>query len=74
VDLPWVERLQQLVEQYPTFTYRHLWALVRGQAERSVNKKAVYRVLEAEAVVGPSAVVYASITHPRLGKPDQSKQ
>ena len=28
---------------------------------------------EAEAVVGPSAVVYASLTRPRLGEPGQSK-
>ncbi|MDE3051464.1 MAG: IS3 family transposase, partial [Nitrospirota bacterium] len=46
VDPPWIERLRQLVEQYPTFGYRHLWALLRGQTEWSVNKKAVYRVLK----------------------------
>jgi putative transposase len=46
VDPPWVEQLRQLIQQYPTFGYRHLWALLRGQTERSVNKKAVYRVLK----------------------------
>ena len=46
MDLPWIERLRQLVEQHPTFGYRHLWALLRSQTERSVNKKAVYRVLK----------------------------
>ena len=30
--------------------------------------------IQAEAVVGPSAVVYASTTRPRLGEPGQSKQ
>jgi putative transposase len=45
VDPPWVEPLRQLIQQYPTFGYRHLWALLRGQTTRRVNKKAVYRVL-----------------------------
>lgn len=35
-----------MIQQYPTFGYRHLWALLRGQTtRRGVNKKAVYRVL-----------------------------
>jgi len=42
VDPPWVEPLRQLIQQYPTFGYRHLWALLRGQTTRRVNKKAVY--------------------------------
>jgi putative transposase len=46
VDPPWVEPLRQLIQQYPTFGYRHLWALLRGQTARRVNKKAVYRVLK----------------------------
>jgi putative transposase len=48
VDPPWIEQLRQLVEQYPTFGYRPLWALLRGQTARSVNKKAVYRVLKRQ--------------------------
>ena len=43
---PWVERLQQLIQQHPTFGYRHLWALLHGQTAHIVNKKAVYRVLK----------------------------
>jgi putative transposase len=43
---PWVERLRQLIQQYPTFGDRHLWALLRGQTAQIVNKKAVYRVLK----------------------------
>ena len=46
LDPPWVERLRQLIQQYPTFGYRHLWALLRGQTAHIVNKKAVYRVLK----------------------------
>jgi putative transposase len=42
----WIERLEQLVEQYLTFWYPHLWAFLRGQTERCMNKKAVYRVLK----------------------------
>ena len=45
VDPPWVEPLRQLIQQYPTFGYRHLWAVLRGQTPHRVNKKAVYRVL-----------------------------
>ena len=45
VDPPWVEPLWQLIQQYPTFGYRHLWAVLRGQTPHRVNKKAVYRVL-----------------------------
>lgn len=45
VDPPWVEPLRQLIQQYPTFGYRHLWALLRSQTTCRVNKKAVYRVL-----------------------------
>ena len=42
---PWVEPLWQLIQQHPTFGYRHLWARLRGQTPHRVNKKAVYRVL-----------------------------
>lgn len=37
-------QLHALIQQYPTYGYRHLWALLRGQGLR-VNRKAVYRVL-----------------------------
>jgi putative transposase len=46
LDPPWINQLQTLIQQYPTFGYRHLWALLRGQTVRPVNKKAVYRVLK----------------------------
>ena len=45
-DPPWIERLRQLIQQHPTFGYRHLWALLRGQEGIVVNRKAVYRVLK----------------------------
>ena len=45
-DPLWLDQLRALIQQYPTFGYRHLWALLRGQTERPVNKKAVYRVLK----------------------------
>ena len=45
VDPPWVEPLWQLIQQHPTFGYRHLWAVLRGQTPHRVNKKAVYRML-----------------------------
>ena len=45
VDPPCVEPLRQLLQQYSTFGYRHLWALLCGQTTHCVNKKVVYRVL-----------------------------
>ena len=45
MDPPWVEPLRQLIQQHPTFGYRHLWAVLRRQTSQRVNKKAVYRVL-----------------------------
>lgn len=45
-DPPWTESLRQLIQQFPTFGYRHLRALLRGQEGIIVNRKAVYRVLK----------------------------
>jgi putative transposase len=45
-DPPWVERLHQLIQQYPTFGYRRLWVLLRVQNGIVVNRKAVYRILK----------------------------
>ncbi len=53
VDPPWVEPLWQLIQQHPTFGYRHLWAMLRGQTSPRVNKKAVYRVLRQKKWLGP---------------------
>ena len=38
-------RLQRLIELYPTFGYRRLWALLRFGEGIWVNRKAVYRIL-----------------------------
>ena len=40
-----VTQLQQLIQQYPTFGYRRLWALLRYRDGLTVNRKAVYRAL-----------------------------
>ena len=45
-DPPWIERLRQLIQQYPTFGYRRLRVLLRCQDGLLVNRKAVYRVLK----------------------------
>lgn len=45
-DPSWLEPLRRLIEQHPTFGYRHLWALLRFQEGIRVNRKAVYRVLK----------------------------
>lgn len=45
MDSPWVEPFRQLIQQHPTFGYRHMWAVLRGQMPHRVSKDAVYRVL-----------------------------
>ena len=39
------ERIQRLIEAYPTFGYRRLWAMLRFIEGIRVNRKAVYRLL-----------------------------
>jgi len=41
-------RLQRLIESYPTFGYRRLWALLRFGEGLRVNRKAVYRILKVK--------------------------
>ena len=40
-----VTKLQGLIQQYPTYGYRRLWALLRYREGLRVNRKAVYRAL-----------------------------
>ncbi len=40
-----VQQLQALIQQYPTYGYRRLWALLRYRVGVKVNRKTVYRVL-----------------------------
>ena len=42
-----VARLGALIEQHPTFGYRHLWALLRREGH-PINKKRVYRLLKGQ--------------------------
>jgi putative transposase len=42
----WVVRVAELIQQYPTFGYRRIWALLRFRDGIVVNGKAVYRVLK----------------------------
>lgn len=44
VDELLAERIRRLVQRYPTFGYRRLWAMLRREGI-PVNRKAVYRVL-----------------------------
>jgi len=41
-------RLQRLIELYPPFGYRRLWALLRFGEGIRVNRKAVYRILKLQ--------------------------
>ena len=53
VDPPWVEPLWPLIQQHPTFGYRHLWAVLRGQTPHRVNRKAVSRMLRQKKWLMP---------------------
>lgn len=43
---PWIAQVQGLIQQYPTFGYRRIWALLRFRDGIMVNRKAVYRILK----------------------------
>ena len=40
-----VTKLEPLIQEYPTYGYRRLWALLRFRQGHRYNRKAVYRVL-----------------------------
>jgi putative transposase len=42
----WIAHVHGLIQQYPTFGYRRIWALLRFREGIMVNHKAVYRVLK----------------------------
>ena len=43
-----VERIRRLIQRFPTFGYRKLWAMLRFRQGLKVNRKAVYRVLSVK--------------------------
>ena len=45
-DTELVARIRVLVQQFPTFGYRRIWALLRFRDKLLVNKKKVYRILK----------------------------
>lgn len=40
------QRIRGIIEQFPTFGYRRIWAILRYRDGVQVNRKAVYRVLK----------------------------
>ena len=46
IDEVLAERIHQLIQRYPTFGYRRIWALLRYCEGVVVNRKAVYRILK----------------------------
>lgn len=38
--------VKKLVDEFPTFGYRRIWAVLRGREQRSVNRKRVYRLMK----------------------------
>ena len=39
------QRIRALIQRFPSFGYRHLWAWLRLQEDWKINKKTVYRIL-----------------------------
>src|SRR5690348_5290865 len=54
------ERLQRLIEWYPTFGYRRLWAMLGCAEGLCIHRKAVYRVLKLKRWL-----VHQRLTTPR---------
>ena len=40
------KRIRRLIDTYPTFGYRRLWAMLRHKQGLDVNRKKVYRILK----------------------------
>jgi putative transposase len=62
-------RLQRLIELYPTFGYRRLWALLRFGEGLLVNRKAVYRILKRQRLVRTSTCGDAAAARPGPSEP-----
>ena len=45
-DLLLVKRIHQLIQQYPTYGYRRVWALLRYREGQLVNRKKIYRLMK----------------------------
>lgn len=43
-----VRRIERLIDEYPAFGYRKIWAMLRFREKVKVNKKKVYRILKAK--------------------------
>ncbi len=46
LDEPLAARIQELIQQHPTFGYRRIWALLRFQEGLLVNRKKVQRIMQ----------------------------
>lgn len=46
IDEVLAKRIEELIERFPTFGYRRLWAWLRFKLEIQVSKKKVYRILK----------------------------
>ena len=44
VDDLLVERIRRVIDEHPTYGYRHVWAILRHRDGIVVNRKAVYRI------------------------------
>ena len=46
IDSSFTAEVKEIIDRHPTFGYRRIWALLKGDG-RKVNRKRVYRVLKA---------------------------
>ena len=75
VDELLAERLRKLIEEHPTYGYRHLWALLRYRDGVQVNRKAVYRVLKLKGwLVHQRRFTPRPRVHGRVSKADRSNE
>ena len=51
--------IRRLIEEFPTYGYRRLWALLRHREKVLVNRKVVYRLLQAKGWLVHQRVVTA---------------
>lgn len=75
VDEVLAERLRKLIEQHPTYGYRHLWAMLRHREGVNVNRKAVYRVLKLKGwLVHQRPWTPRPRVHGRISRAERSNQ
>jgi putative transposase len=48
VDGELAEEIRRLIQQFPTFGYRRIWAMLRRRLSKRINRKKVYRIMKLQ--------------------------